>query len=164
MVRVNTPADLENLTPKQLTKYQDSLEVLRMMRTGTSFSKSTSTVGISPSTAKRHLGNALSTKKGKVTAKKSDMLLRKMRIYENGREVFIQVKGTRRAKKIAQYHSAIGQRLDRDNKKALKSFSGSFIKDSKGKIHRFETDVDKIVGIFERREEPEFFTVYQRKF
>ena len=163
MVRKNIPTDLDNLTSKQLVRYQDSLEVLRMMRSGTSFSKASSTVGISPSTAKKNLGNVLSTKKGKVTAKKSDMLLRKMRIYENGKEVFIQVRGSRRAKKIAQYHSAIGQRLDRNNKTALKPFRGSFIKDSRGKIHRFETDIDKIVTIFEQREEPEFFTVYQRR-
>lgn len=163
MVRNNAwKTDLDLLTKKQLARYEDSLDVLRMMRLGTSFSKASKTVGISPPTTKKFLGKTITTKNNKVIARKSDTLLRKLRIYEKGKEVFIQVKGSKRSKKIGQYHSAIGQRLDRDNKKSLNSFKGIFIKDSKGKIHRFETDIDSIIEIFERREDPEFFTIYKR--
>lgn len=163
MVRNNAwKTDLDLLTKKQLARYEDSLDVLRMMRLGTSFSKASETVGISPPTTKKFLGKTITTKNNEVIARKSDTLLRKLRIYENGKEVFIQVKGSKRAKKIGQYHSAIGQRLDRDSKKPLNSFKGIFIKDTKGKIHRFETDIDSIIEIFERREEPEFFTIYKR--
>lgn len=153
--------DLSLLTDKQSAKYEDSLEVLRAMRKGTSFSKAVKAVRISPSTAKKYLGNSITKKNGKLVAKKTDDLLRQVRIYENGKEVLVQVRGLNNVKKVAQYHSAIGQRIDKNDKTAIESFKGMVIKDHTGKYHKLETDLDKILDILQRKEEPPFFTIYK---
>lgn len=155
--------NLDLLTPKQLARYNDSLEVLRLMRHGSSFYKATNSVGISSSTVKKNLGNAITKKKNRIVARKSDNLIRHLRLYENGKETFIQVKGTNKSKKIAQYHSAIGQRLDKDNPIPLKAFKDSIIKDSLGKYHTFETDIKAIQEILLKQENPEFQTIYKVK-
>lgn len=153
--------DLSLLTPRQSARYQDAIEVLRVMRSGTSFSKAVKAVGISPSTTKKYLGNSISKKNGKLVAKRIDSLLREARIYENGREEIIQVRGTNNIRKIAQFHSAIGQRIDKNDKTALESFKGMAIKDHTGKYHKLETDIKKILDILQRKEEPPFFTIYK---
>ena len=162
MIKQSWKVDLDLLTPKQLTRYDDSLEVLRLMRTGISFSKATDTVGSTPSTTKNHLGNSLFKRKNRIRPKKNDILLRKIRINEKGKEVFIQIRGNKRVKVIAQYQGAIGQAIDQNNFIKLKSFRKRRIKDIDGKFHSFETDISKIQLIILQREEPEFFTIYQR--
>lgn len=154
--------NLDLLTSKQLARYEDSLEVLRLMRTGESFNNATKLVNISPSTAKKLLGKILHKKGNKLVARKSDNLVRKLRIYENGKETFIQIKGSSKAVKIAQYHSAIGRRIEKDDKLALEPFKDKIIKDTKGNYHTFETDIHKILDILRKHESPEQFTIYRR--
>lgn len=158
-----TDFDLDKLTSKQLAKYEDSLEVLRLVRKGKSLNQASKQVGISPSTVKRHVGSALKLKNKRIIARKNDSLLRKIRIYENGKEEFIQTRGRKNSSLIAQYMGAVGRRIDKNDINALKQFEKKSIIDSKGKHHRFETDIKKLIKIFEKREEPEFFTIYQRK-
>lgn len=160
-MRAKWQTDLSLLTPRQFAKYQDAIEVLRVMRSGASFSKATKMVSISPGTARKYLGNTLSKKNGKLVAKKTDNLLREVRVYENGKEELLQVRGLNNVRKVAQYHSAIGQRIDKNDKTALESFKGIVIKDHTGKYHRLETDIEKILGILQRKEEPPFFTIYK---
>lgn len=153
--------NLDLLTPAQLAKYYDSLEILRLVRQGTSFSKAAKTVGIDPTTAKKFLGKSLRKKENRIVARQKDSLIRQLRIYENGKEYFIQIKGNKAAKRIAQYHSAIGRVIDENEPNALKVFQFDFILDTKRKVHSFETDIKKILEILEKREEPEFFTIYR---
>ena len=161
MIKQPWKVNLDLLTPKQQAKYNDSLEVLRLIRTGTTFSKATKLVGVTSSTSKKFLGKTLRKNKGRIVARKNDSLLRNIRIYENGKEVFIQIKGNKKAKLVAQYHSAVGRKLDRNDSIALQSFRLKKIRDSKGKLHFFETDIEKVQKIFAKREEPEFFTIYK---
>jgi hypothetical protein len=153
--------NLDSLTPKQLARYNDALEVLRLMRGGASFYKATNLVGLSPITTKKILGNTLRKSNGRLIARKNDSLFRKVRIYENGKEVFISVKGTKNVKLVAQYHSAVGRRLDKNEQLALLSFAKTKLRDSNGKIHSFETNIEKIQEIIQKQEEPEFFTIYK---
>jgi len=132
-----------------------------MMRLGTTFNKATKTVGISPPTVKKFLGNTLTKRKKRVVAKKHDFLIRKMKIYENGKQVSIQVRGIKRSKLIGQYHSAIGQFIEKNNRLALKQFENIILKDIFWKTHRFETNHDKILEILSKQEEREFFTIYE---
>lgn len=163
MVRQPWKINLDLLTSKQQAKYNDSLEVLRLMRTGTSFSKATKLVGITPSITKKFLGKTIKKSKRRYIARKNDFLLRKIRIYENGKEIFIQINGTKKVKLVAQYLGAVGRRIDRNDITALDLFEKIRIRDSKGKYHKFETNFENLIQIFEKREEPEFFTIYQRK-
>ena len=154
--------DLDSLTPKQLRRYDASLEVLRMMRKGETFSKASKTAGVSPRTAKRFLGNTLQKRKNRLHAKKDDSLLRKLWIIENGREEWIQVRGIKKARTVAKYHSAIGQATSQGTTNSLEKFAKKKIKDNKGKTHSFEVDVDKIKEQLEKIEEPEEYTIYTR--
>jgi hypothetical protein len=153
----------DNLTPKQLAKYEDALEVLRLMRQGQSITKASKQVGLSPSTVKKYVGSVLYSKNNRLVARQTDSLLRKIRIYENGQEDFILIRGRKNVTIIAQYMSAVGRRIDNNDTSALKSFEKIIIIDAKGNHHKLETDVKKLIKIFEKREEPEFFTIYQRK-
>ena len=153
--------NLDLLTPKQLAKYDDSLEVLRMMRQGSTFSSATRTVGISPSTVRKFLGKTLSKKENRVTARKNDSLIRQLKIYENGKEVSIQIRGIKKASIIGKYHSAVGRRISKNQTDALESFEDKTIQDIFGKTHTFESDIDEIITILERQEEPEFFKIYK---
>jgi hypothetical protein len=161
--RHTTLNQFNSFTPRQTAKYEDSLEVLSIMRKGNTIKEASKQVGISIPTVKKYVGSALKLKNHRLVANQSDRLLRKIRIYENGKESWITVRGNKKSSVIAQYHSAIGQRLETHNSTALKPFENKSIIDSKGRHHRFETDVKKLVKIFEKREEPEFFTIYQRR-
>ena len=154
--------DLDQLTPKQLAKYEDSLEVLSLLRHGSTMRKASQMLRISIPTVRKYAGPALRTKNNRVTARKNDGLLRKMVIYEDGRQVFIQIKGRKKSTIIGQYLSAVGRRLDRNETNALESFRNRTIRDIKGKIHTFETDPAKLQKIQEAIEEPEFFQIYSR--
>lgn len=151
---------LVDLIPKRLAKYEDSLEVLNLIRKGTTIKEASKQVGISVPTVKKYVHSALWIKNHRLVAKKSDDLLRKIRIYENGKETWVTVRGNKRSSLIGQYHSAVG-RIDKDQS-ILKSFKNKRIKDADGQVHRLEVDVTKILSILERREEPEFFTIYSR--
>jgi hypothetical protein len=153
--------DLERLSPKRLAKYNDSLEVLQKMRKeGGSLAKNARSVGISPNTVKRHVGAAFEKRGNRIVARQDDDLLRKMRMYKNGQEVWIQVRGRKSASKLGRYHSAVGRRIHLHELGALDSFKGEIITDFQGKKHALETDIGKIREIFAKREEPEFFTIY----
>ncbi|SMH71347.1 hypothetical protein [Candidatus Nitrosotalea okcheonensis] len=156
----NWKVDLDLLTPKQLAKYHDSIEALYLIRHGSLLKKASKITRVSVSTIKKYVGSTLRVNNRKTIARKSDSLLRKMSIYENGKEVFIQVKGRKKASLIGKYHSAIG-RLDQNDMTKLQSFQEIKIRDIKGKVHKFEINVDKIKQILERIEEPEFFDIYR---
>ena len=156
----NWKVDLDLLTPKQLAKYDDSLEALYHIRHGYSMKKASQATRTSARTIKKYVGSALRIKNHKTIARKSDSLLRKMSIYENGKEYFIQIRGTKKASLIGRYQSAIG-RLKENDTSLLLSFREIKIRDINGKIHRFDSDPDKILEILERIEEPEFFNIYR---
>ena len=153
--------DLDALPPKRLAKYEDSLETLRLMRQNNmTLTKAAKTVQISPSTVKRNVGNALQKKGNRIIAKKDDNLLRKMRIYDNGKEVWIQIRGSKRAAKIAKYHGAVGILLNDGKSHNIQKFENETITDTKRKTHKFETRKEKLEEIAEKREETEFFSIY----
>jgi len=161
-IKNNWQRDLDSLSARQAAKYDDSLEVLKMMRDGYGINEASKQVGISVSTAKKYVGSALKIKDHVLVPKSTDHLLRAMRIYENGEEVLIQVKGLKKASMIGQYHSAVGRLVDRNEKNALELFGKIKIRDIRGKIHNLETNRKHIFDIFDRREEEEFFTIYDR--
>ena len=68
---------------------------------------------------------------------------------------------TKNASIIAQYHGRVGQFTDKNDRIALKQFQDKTIKDIFRQNHEFETDPDTILEILSRREEREFFTIYE---
>ena len=84
-----------------------------------------------------------------------------MSINENGKELFIEVTDSRYATLIGKYHSAIKEYLNTGNTEVLAEFEGKKVKDSSGKWHALETNPSAIREINARREEPEFYVIYQ---
>jgi predicted DNA-binding protein (UPF0251 family) len=154
--------DLDLLTPKKIAKYDDSLETLRLMRKGVSIRQATKEMGISIKTLQKYVGSALRIKKGKIIPKITDNLLRKMRIYENGKETWIQIRGLRNASVIGQYHSSVGRLIDKNERNTLDVFKKVVITDDKGKKHKLETDRKLLFEIYDKRSEQEFFTIYTK--
>ena len=144
---------MDGLTKKQYEKYDDSLEVLRRMRKGETLTEASKKVRISSRTVKRYVGSALYKKGRRFMPLKTDSLLRKMKIYENGEKTHVQIRGNKTARDIARYHSSIGILLnDKNKQKVMEEFTELKIVDYKGKVHRLETRVKVLNEIAERRE------------
>jgi len=147
------------LTRRELILREKSLDVLRKVRNGQSLSKASKELHIKPETVIKHT-NAFRKSKGKWIAKSQDRISRVMGIYENGRQKWIEIKDSRIASKIGKYNSAVNQFLRTGNEDFLKQFIKPF-KDSKGNLHFFETDPDKLNEITRSLEEPEFYEIYK---
>lgn len=163
-MKLKTPAwkrNLDLLPSRQITAYENSLEVIRQMRRGKTITSATKNVGTTIPTVKKYAGTALQKKRNRITVKKNDNLLRKMRIYENGEEVWVQVKGNKHAKVIGRYHGSIEKRMEQKQTDALDSFKEVIVVDMKGKKHVLETDIKKLTEIREKIEEPEHFSIYK---
>ncbi|MGP6207905.1 hypothetical protein ACNF42_07770 [Cuniculiplasma sp. SKW3] len=147
------------ITKRELRLREKSLDVLRKVRNGQSLTKASKELHIKPETVIKNTG-AFKKVKGKWIAKSQDRISRVMSIYENGKQEWIEIKDSRVASKIGKYNSAVNEFLRNGNIKVLKPFKKPF-KDSKGKVHRFETTPDKLYEIAKQQEEPEFWEIYK---
>ncbi len=149
------------LTPREQLVRERALEVLsRARRSGQSLSKLCREYNLSMKTVLRAT-NAFEKVKGRWKPKKTDKISRIMAINEDGRELFIEVNNSSYATLIGKYHSAVKEYLNTGNTAALAKFDGKKVRDSSGKWHALETDPSAISEINARREEPEFYDIYQ---
>ena len=100
---------------------------------------------------------------GKLVVKRWDGIKRVMRINSNGEEKSVEIRDSRTASVVGRYHNAVKQFLNTGDKTTLSKFRNKKVKDSKGKLHKLETNSDEIIRINQRIEEPEFFEVYNTK-
>jgi len=147
------------LTRRELILREKSLDVLRKVRNGQSLSKASKELHIKPETVLKHT-NAFIKSKRKWIAKSQDRISRTMSIYENGQQKWIEIKDSHIASRIGKYNSAVNEFLRIGNEDILKQFIKPFT-DSKGNLHFFETDPDKLNEIAESQEEPEFYEIYK---
>lgn len=136
-----------------------ALEVLNKVRKGCSLKEASKELHISYKTVIRHT-NAFYKKNGKWIPNSYDRISRVMSIYENGKQVWIEINSSRTASKIGKYNSSVNQFLRTGNIDVLKPFKKPF-KDANGQLHYFETDPDKLYDIESQKEEPEFFEIYK---
>ena len=143
------------LTPKQNAIRRASLEVLSEIRQ----SKVAHEKSISPITVIKYTGSFRKTK-GRWIAKKSDSIPRSMVIYENGKEVSIELTSSKDATTVGKFHNAVKEYLNSGNDEALSRFNNKRVKDVNGKYHKFDTNASSIKVISEAIEEPEFYEIY----
>jgi len=139
-----------------------SLEVLRLMRRGSSFSSATKETGISPYLAKKNLGRYLRKKSGRYLPTLTDSIQRSMEFYDKSEgRIFIVVKKSKDASTIGEYFAKVRKAIRTGKSSYLKKFKGKSITDVNGKEHFFETDLEKIYDLEEEIEEPEFREIYE---
>ena len=100
---------------------------------------------------------------GKPVVKRWDRIKRVMRVNTGGKEKSVEIKDSRTASVVGRYHNAVKQFLNTGDKIKLSKFRNKKVRDSKGQIHRLETNPDEIIKINQRIEEPEFYEVYNTK-
>ena len=100
---------------------------------------------------------------GKPVVKRWDRIKRVMRVNTDGKEKSVEIRDSRTASVVGRYHNAVKKFLNTGDKSKLSKFRNKRIKDSKGKLHRLETNPDEIIRINQRIEEPEFYEVYNTK-
>jgi hypothetical protein len=118
--------------------------------------------GITPKNVIKHT-NGFKKVNGKPVVKKWDRVKRVMRVNTDGKEKSIEIKDSRTASVVGRYHNAVKQFLNTGDKTKLSKFRNKKVKDSKGKLHKLETNPDEIIRINQRIEEPEFYEVYNTK-
>lgn len=145
------------LTPKQKLLREKSFRVLINIRNSKkSLSKVSSEYNISVNTV-LHNTNAFKKVNGRWIAKKYDKIPRVMKINEKGKEVSFEIMDSRIASSIGKYHNAVKEFLYTGNSSKLSKFRYRKIKNAQGNYHKFETDLQSIIYINQRREEPEFY-------
>ncbi len=118
--------------------------------------------GITPKNVIKHT-NGFKNVNGKPVVKRWDRIKRVMRVNTDGKEKSIEIRDSRTASVVGRYHNAVKQFLNTGDKSKLSKFRNKKVKDSKGKLHKLETNPDKIIRINQRIEEPEFYEVYNTK-
>ncbi len=150
----------EVLSPQEKSKRERSLQVLGMVRDGKDFSHASREVGIRPQTVLRHTGVAIVRRKGKFVPRRIDRISRGLIIYEDGEQRSIVVNDSKQSSKVGRYYNAVRTFLNTGVVSGLAQFRHVRVRDSKGVRHTLETRPRKILDIEDRREEPEFFTIY----
>jgi hypothetical protein len=151
----------KSLSPKEQLARERALEVLsEARRSSRSLSRLSREHNISAKAVLKAT-NGFKKIKGRWKANKTDRISRIMAINEDGKEVYIEVTNSRYASIIGRYQSAVKEYLNTGKTEVLAEFEGMKVKDSSGKWHTLETNPDAIKEINARREEPEFYDIYQ---
>ncbi len=148
-------------------KRADAFEVLSIMRrSGINlrpairiFNKENQGTPITARTVKKYVEPGLKKKSGKWITKKYDRLMRLMRMPTKKGAIWIEVRDSRSATKIAHYWSAVQHFLDTGETNQLKRFHHEYIQSGKLQ-YRFITDPEQILR-FADFGEFRFESIYQ---
>ena len=154
----------KKLSPRQKLLREKSLVVLTEMRNSKTktLPQAANDNDITVKNVIKHT-NGFKKVNGKLVVKRWDGIKRVMRINSNGEEKSVEIRDSRTASVVGRYHNAVKQFLNTGDKTTLSKFRNKKVKDSKGKLHKLETNSDEIIRINQRIEEPEFFEVYNTK-
>ena len=152
------------LSPRQKLLREKSLVVISELRKSKtkSLPQAANDNGITVKNVLKHT-NGFKKVNGKIVVKKWDRIQRVMRINSKGQEKSVTLVDSRTASVVGRYHNAVKQFLNTGNKSKLSKFRNKKVRDSTGKLHRFETNHGEIIRINQRIEEPEFYEVYNTK-
>ncbi|ETA69398.1 hypothetical protein MettiDRAFT_2897 [Methanolobus tindarius DSM 2278] len=155
-------AGWESLTPLQKIERNKSLQILRAMRKGANLSQMTKKFDMKNKDAIKHLGQYLHKENGRWKATKSDSLQVEMGFYDrNEGHITIITTSSKDRFLLAEYRDAVEKSLKDGETERLAKYEDIKIVDADGKVHHFETDLDRLYEIMEAQEEPEFLEIYQ---
>ena len=148
------------LSPKEKLSRRRSLEVIRLMRSGDSFTSGCRLIGIDTRAAKGELRGFIYKKRRRWKAKAKDKISRGLTIYENGRIKHIIVNDSEVASIIGEYFNDVKKVLETGEILLLKKYRKLILKDSSGKKHRLETHLKNLREIELSKEDIEFSDLY----
>ncbi len=152
------------LTPRQKMLREKSLAVISKLRNSKTktLPQAANDNNITVKNVIKHT-NGFKKVNGKPVVKRWDRIRRVMRINTDKKEKSVEIRDSRTASVVGRYHNAVKQFLNTGDKSKLSKFRNKKVKDSKGKIHKLETNPDEIIRINQRIEEPEYYEVYNTK-
>jgi hypothetical protein len=138
-----------------------SLQNLREMRKGKNLSSVLEKIGKRTEFAVKHLGKNLYKSGGTWKVTKNDTIQVNMLIYSTEGQETIVTASSKDRSLIGEYFASVQKALKNNDPSVLAKFKDVQIVDAKGKVHHFETDLNKLYEIMEAQEEPEFLEIYQ---
>ena len=157
--------DLSQTAWKSMTSQQKSdrdlaLEILREVRRGESLTHVLDKRGLRREFVLKNLGNNIQKLNGKWIATKTDSLEVGMLFYSKDGVKTLVTTSSKDRSRIAKYFNDVQKALKKNDDTVLQKYKGMKIIDAEGKVHQFETDLDKLYDIAEAQEEPEFQELY----
>jgi hypothetical protein len=150
----------QNLTSQQKADRNLSLSVLREVRKGESLTQVLEKRGLKREFVLKNLGNQIQKSNGKWFATKTDSLQTEIRFNsKNGVRTIVTTSSKDRSR-IAKYFNDVQKALKKNDASVLQKYKSMKVIDAEGKVHQFETDLDKLYDIAEAQEEPEFQEFY----
>lgn len=151
----------DSLSPQEKRDRLLSLQILREMRKEEKFTPTLKKTGLKREVALKHLGKYL-TQSGRIwTATKTDKIQVEMLIYSTKGQRTIITASSKDRSLIGEYFASVQKAVKNNDLSILVKFKDIQIKDAKGEIHRFETDLQALHEIMEAQEEPEFLEIYK---
>lgn len=138
-----------------------SLQILREMRKGENLSSVLEKIGKRTEFAVKHLGKKFYKSGGTWKVTKADTIQINMLIYSTEGQKTIVTASSKDRSLIGEYFASVQKATKNNDPSVLAKFKDIQIVDAEGKVHHFETDLDKLYEILEAQEEPEFLEIYQ---
>lgn len=128
-----TAAQYQTLPEKSKATFERVLKTVSKMRAEkTSLKKAALEIGVRPETVKRWAGSALEKRNGRFSAKKSDQLLRVLKVPSADGTREIAVRGSKRASLLGEYWAALQRYLETGDASRLAEFRGKSVKAADG--------------------------------
>ena len=152
----------KKLSPEEKSQRKLAFEVKRLMsRKRFGFARALREVGAREDIIRKHLGQFLFKQGKRWLVKKFDTIEVSMLFYaRGGKRITIVTTNSRDRTIIGEYFNAVQDALNFRDFEGLKEFKDIVIIDADGKKHRFEVDIEKILEMLERVEEPHLREIY----
>ena len=133
------PNEIPALVESQLARERALDALNRMRREGRSITRAAREAGTTARTVRKYVGRALTERGGRLVAKPSDGLVRRMRFLSARGRTDLTVRSSRTASRIADYWAAVDHYLKTGDPRWLRPFRGKSIRAEK-LGHPFITD------------------------
>ncbi len=136
------------LTIPQRAAYDRALDALARMRSeGLSLPHAAKEAGTTPAVVRKYVSSALRTSRGRVTAKPSDRLYRRMTVITPEGPTLVEVRGSRSASLIGKHANAVRKFVETGDVRDLRKFRGETVGG-----HTLATDPDTLQQLARRGE------------
>ncbi len=120
-----------------------------------SLSEAARRAGTRPGAVHRYAGDALARRGTQWRVTSRDRIYRPMIIYSNGQVVPVDVRSSRKATEVSDYHRAVGHYLETGDEEPLRAFFGKSVSG-----FEYETDSD-VLDEMGRRGQLDIESIYQ---